>query len=220
MISILCPSRGRPKLAKRMIETALSTAVTTIEILLYINNDDPCLLEYQQLIDSKFYTIGPDRSPVYSWNKLAETCTGDILFLMGDDATFETPGWDQIVEDEFAKIPDRIACIYPMVPGIKKVNNPHFCVHRNWVNALGYFVPPHFWHWYVDTWTRELAQRLRRYVRLDNFPLPIILDPADETVARKDRLSLRERDHWLWEKTQRHRDADVKILEEFIRNHV
>lgn len=219
MISILCPSRGRPALAKKMIDSAISTAVSPVEIILYINDDDPYLSEYQQLIDSKYYIVGPDRSPAYSWNRLAEICQGDILFLMGDDATFGTSGWDQMVETEFAKIPDRIACVYPVVPGIKKVNNPHFCVHRNWVNALGYFVPPHFWHWYVDTWTRELAQRIDRYIRMDHFPLPIILDPADETTARKDRLSLRERDHWLWEKTARHRDADVSRLEKFIRKH-
>lgn len=219
MISILCPSRGRPELAKRMIESALKTASHPIEIILYLNDDDAKLNEYKELISSKYYRIGPDRSPGYSWNKLAEECKGDILFLMGDDATFETPGWDNIVVEAFNRFPDKIACVYPVVPGLKKVNNPHFCVHRNWVNTLGYFVPPHFWHWYVDTWTRDLAKKLDRYVCLENFPLPIILDPADETTARADRLSLRERDHWLWEVTKRHRNADVSALKEFIRNY-
>ncbi len=218
MISILCPSRGRPDLAKKMIESALSTATAPIEILLYLNEDDPELEKYKKLISSKYYQIGPDRSPGYSWNKLAEECHGDILFLLGDDATFETKGWDRLVEEEFSKIPDRIACVYPVVPGIKKVNNPHFCVHRNWVNTLGYFIPPHFWHWYVDTWTRELAQQIGRYIRMDNFPLPMVLYPADETHARKDRLSLRERDHWLWKVTKRHRIADAQVLQEFIEN--
>jgi hypothetical protein len=219
MISILCPSRGRPELAKRMIETVQSTASLPVEILLYLNDDDPELERYKALISSEHYQIGPDRSPGYSWNRLAEICQGEILFLMGDDATFETKGWDKLVEHEFSKIPDRIVCVYPVVPNFKKEKNPHFCVHRNWVNALGYFVPPHFWHWYVDTWTRELARRIGRYIRMDNFPLPIELHIADDTVARKDRLSLRERDHWLWEKTQRHRDADVHALQEFIRNY-
>ena len=219
MISILCPSRGRPELAKKMIDSAIAHSISPLEILLYINEDDSLLEEYRSLIKDEYLIVGPDRSPAYSWNRLAEICTGDILFLMGDDATFGTHGWDTLVENEFNKIPDKIACVYPVVPGIKKVNNPHFCIHRNWYTALGYFVPPHFWHWYVDTWTRELAQRINRYVRMDNFPLPIILDPADETVARKDRLSLRERDHWIWDRTARHRDADVAALQEFIRNY-
>lgn len=219
MISILCPSRGRPILAKKMIDSALETAGQPIEIILYLNDDDPTLDEYKNLIDSQYYQIGPDRSPGYSWNKLAEVCSGDILFLMGDDATFETYNWASKIIEAFDKFPDKIACVYPYVPGIKKSNNPHFCVHRNWVNVLGYFVPPHFWHWYVDTWTRTIARNIGRYICLEDFPLPIILNPADETVARKDRLSLRERDHWLWEKTERHRVADEQALTHFIRNY-
>lgn len=218
MISILCPSRGRPVLAKRMVDSALKNASKKIEILLYLNNDDACLEDYMKTVDSKYITVGTDQSPVYTWNRLAERAQGDILFLLGDDATFETPAWDLQVEAAFQQFPDRIACVYPVVPGLKKSNNPHFCLHKNWVSALGYFVPPHFWHWYVDTWTREVAKAVGRYVRLDAFPLPIILDPADATVARKDRLNLRERDHWMWTVTQKHRQADVNTLQEFIRN--
>lgn len=219
MISILCPSRGRPHLAKRMVESALKTAGKEIEIILYLNNDDPELDNYKKLIEKKYYQIGPDRSPGYSWNKLAECANGEILFLMGDDATFETENWVSIVETAFNNIPDKIACVYPYVPGIKKINNPHFCVHKNWVNTLGYFVPPHFWHWYVDTWTRTIAIEIDRYIRLDNFPLPIVLNPNDSTVARKDRLSLRERDHWLWKVTERHRKSDVAALLKFIQEY-
>ena len=218
MISIICPSRGRPELASRMINSAIATAGAEIEILLYLNDDDPKLNDYRLLIDSKYYSVGPDRSPAYSWNLLANQAAGDILFLMGDDATFETTNWALIVANAFNKIPDKIACVYPYVPGIKKSNNPHFCVHRNWIKALGYFVPPHFWHWYVDTWTRTLAKSVDRYICLEDFPLPIILNPADETVERKDRLSLRERDHWTWDVTQRHRDADVAALKKFIKD--
>jgi len=218
MISILCPSRGRPELAKRMVDSALTTAGAPIEIILYLNEDDPKLEEYKRLINAQYYQIGPDRSPCYSWNKLAEQAKGDILFLMGDDPEFKTQGWAEMVEKAFDQFPDRIACVYPYVPGLKMTNNPHFCVHKNWVNALGYFVPPQFWHWYVDTWTRSVAKKIGRYVCLENFPLSIIIDPADDTTARADRLSLRERDHWIWDATARHRDADVATLKEFIRN--
>lgn len=217
MISILCPSRGRPELANRMLTSALNTAGKHIEVIIYLNDDDPKLEEYKKIIPEQYYKVGPDRSPVYSWNKLAEECSGDILFLMGDDAYFETLNWVEKIERAFDHFPDKIACVYPYVPGIKKVNNPHFCVHRNWIKALGYFIPPHFWHWYVDTWTRSVAKKIHRYVCLEDFPLPIILDPKDETTARADRLSLRERDHWMWKVTQRHLEADIQSLQKFIR---
>jgi hypothetical protein len=40
MISLCCPSRGRPKLAKRLVDTALATAEHDVEFLFYLNQDD------------------------------------------------------------------------------------------------------------------------------------------------------------------------------------
>ena len=73
MISILCPSRGRPELAKNMIDSAIATSNIPLEFLLYLNDDDPELPRYIELIDSKHYSIGPDRSTGYSWNLLARS---------------------------------------------------------------------------------------------------------------------------------------------------
>jgi len=218
MISILCPSRGRPKLAKRMVETALSTAENGLEILLYLNDDDPTLKEYLESIPNNFIEVGPDRSPGYTWNLLAEKAKHEILFLTGDDVWFETPGWDKLVIAEFEKIPDKIACIYPLTPGLDPEEyNPHFFLHKNWIRALGYFVPPHFWHWYVDTWTRIIAQKLDRSIIMKNFSLPILLNYDDETAQRARYFCLRERDHYLWHKTKnRWLNADVKALQNYM----
>ena len=43
MISFSCPSRGRPKFAERLVKTALETAKHDVEILFYLNDDDPTL---------------------------------------------------------------------------------------------------------------------------------------------------------------------------------
>ena len=53
MISFCCPSRGRPSLAKRLIDTATATQNGDTEFLFYLNDDDPKLEEYQDLIDQK-----------------------------------------------------------------------------------------------------------------------------------------------------------------------
>ena len=71
MISFSCPSRGRPELAKRLVETAESTAKHDVEILFYLNDDDPKLAQYKDLLDKKYYTVGPNQSTCYSWNILA-----------------------------------------------------------------------------------------------------------------------------------------------------
>lgn len=220
MISILCPSRGRPELASNMIKTALATSSSKIEIKLYLNDDDPQLDKYKELIDEKYYVVGPDQSPAYSWNLLAENARHDILFLVGDDVSFETLGWDNIIVNEFNKYPDKIACIYPPPEGLSKNKNNHFCLHKNWIKVLGYFVPPQFWHWYVDTWTAKIAKQLNRYIRVDSVKLGMIKRVKDETTRRVHRFSLRERDHYLWEKTsERWLKSDVEELQKFIRNY-
>ena len=51
MISICCPSRGRPTLAKRMAESAINTAKNkNIEILFYLNDDDTELENYKKAL--------------------------------------------------------------------------------------------------------------------------------------------------------------------------
>ena len=104
MISVVCPSRGRPELAKRMVDSLLKSPGVPVEILIYLNEDDPKLQGYKDLLDSQHYEVGVDRSPVYSWNELAKKSKHDIVFLMGDDAVVETPNWGQRIVNEFNNI--------------------------------------------------------------------------------------------------------------------
>ena len=66
MISFCVPSRGRPELAKRLVDTANNTAKYQTEFLFYLNDDDPKLEEYRDLLDEKHYTIGPNQSTCFS----------------------------------------------------------------------------------------------------------------------------------------------------------
>lgn len=218
-ISIVCPSRGRPNLAKKMIDSAINTSSSGIEIILYLNDDDPLLPQYKDLIDPEHYEIGPDRSPCYSWNLLADRAKHNILFLMGDDGEFVTENWDLKIIEKFNEYPDKIACVYPTNGAVSKNKNPHFCLHRNWVNTLGYFVPPQFWHWYVDTWTAKIAQQLNRYCLLEDVLVQIQTRIRDETETRTSKFCNRERDHWIWAHTQRYLEADVKTLKQFIKDY-
>ena len=54
MISFSVPSRGRPKLAARLVNSARSTANNDVEILFYLNSDDPTLQEYQDLLSVSY----------------------------------------------------------------------------------------------------------------------------------------------------------------------
>jgi hypothetical protein len=198
-----------------MVTTALANASMPIEIKLYLNNDDPELNQYIELFDQSMYTIGPNQSTSYSWNLMAETAKNDILFLVGDDCKFETPSWDQMIVEAFDQYPDKIACVYPRAPSVSKYKSPHFCLHKNWINSLGYFLPPHFYHWYVDTWILEIAQRLGRHHLISEFELPIE-NVKDKVTSDYHTSWMKQKDDWMWSRTERHRRADEYVLQEII----
>jgi len=217
MITILTPSRSRPTLAHRMVTSAIKTAGCNIEIMLYLNDDDPLLEEYKKLFNPSQYIIGPNQSTSYSWNLMAEKATHDIIFLVGDDAEFITNNWAQMVLEAFNQYPDKLVCVYPRAPSVSKYKSPHFCLHKNWIKTLGYFLPPHFYHWYVDTWILEIAQKLKRHHLLTEFELPI--ESVKDTVSSNYHSSwMKQKDDWMWGKTQRHRDADYNALKSAIHN--
>lgn len=199
-----------------MLDTAINLAGTSIQVLFYLNDDDPKLPQYLDLISKNHIVIGPDRSPCYSWNKLAEMAQYDILMLQGDDAWFETENWTLKVKQVFDQYEDKLVFVYPDLNGypwqggkLTSDHCPHFFLHKNWVRTVGYFVPPQFWHWYVDTWWRDVAKMINRRHIIQDLRIPLLVDFADDTDNRKDKLSNRERDHWLWKHSQRwlHNDA-------------
>jgi len=199
-----------------MVTSAIKTAGCNLEIMLYLNNDDPLLEEYKQLFDPSQYTIGPNQSTSYSWNLMAEKAKHDILFLVGDDCEFITPNWSFLVLDAFDQYPDKLVCVYPRAPSVSKYKSPHFCLHKNWINTLGYFLPPHFYHWYVDTWILEIAQRIERHHLIRAFELPI--EVVKDKVTNDYHTSwMKQKDDWMWSKTQRHRDADYAALVDAIK---
>ncbi len=216
MISVLCPSRSRPVLAKRMVDSVLKNPGCDVEVILYLNKDDPLLTDYLDNIKNARIIVGPDQSTSYSWNLMAPQSKYDIMMLMGDDAIIDTDNWGHLVIQEFAKVPDKILMVAPKAGSLGRSKCPHFFLHKNWMNALGYFLPPHFHHHYVDHWIRDVAMSIRRYVHLENFVMPIIKNVNDEVINRYNNSWLKEKDTFLWEKTGRYKEADIKALQEYI----
>jgi glycosyltransferase involved in cell wall biosynthesis len=237
MISICCPSRGRPELAMRLINTVYNTVSdkSKVEFLFYLNEDDPTLEQYKQSLDSKHYIVGPDQSTCFSWNQLAERSQGDIVMLAGDDIQFQTPNWDLEIEKTFNMFEDRICMVVPwdgngkgkgvehkhktvpVIVGDEPIGAPHFFVHKNWINTLGYFAPPFFWHWYVDSYTQTVSRKLKRCILL-----PYVIVQAkkvfDDTATKvRQHLNINKRDDYVWSKIQgRYLEADIKELKTFI----
>ncbi len=234
MISFCCPSRGRPELAKRLVDTATSTQQGKTEFLFYLNDDDPALEKYKDLLDEKHYTVGPNQSTCYSWNLMARKAKHDIMMLMGDDVQVQTTGWDEKIKKQIDEYKDKILMVVPSDGRTKGTlnlkdkiklwpDNPlpaaHFAVHKNWINTLGYLAPPFFWHWHVDSYTQKVARKLGRCLYLPTvvFKAKKMFDDTGKQV--RTHLNINNRDNFVWDKVkQRHLNADINALQDFIKD--
>ena len=235
MISFCCPSRGRPELAKRLVDTAIATQTGKTEFLFYLNEDDPTLEQYKKFLDKKYYTVGTNQSTCYSWNQMADKAKHDIVMLMGDDVQIQTQGWDSLIVNEFNRFQDRILMVVPSDGRMKgtlkyttqeptlwpdeKLPAAHFAVHKNWIKTLGYLAPPFFWHWHVDSYTQKVARKLGRCLYLPNvvFKAKKMFDDTGKQV--RTNLNINNRDNFVWNKVRdRHLHADVKALQNFIKD--
>jgi len=179
-ISLLCPVRGRPDYVVNYLDSILLTAAARerIELLFYVDRDDPCLPQYESLFSERGKNAPPqtrldivgivgDRvGTPKAINCMAGQSTGRHLMIANDDLLFTTPGWDDAVDSAAAQFPDGIVNIY--------FNDGYFgeklscfpIVGRPWFEALGYYAPVVFDHCNVDLWIHRLGALLGRNIYL------------------------------------------------------
>lgn len=219
-ITIAFPSRGRPYLAKRMLDSCYEMAGVwnRIQTGVYLNKDDPMLDAYQGMIpaQTKMF-IGTDGSPAFGYNYITQLLPADVYVLAGDDCFFTTKSWEVPLMKLQEKYPDGIWCA-AFHDGKEDGAYPHLAVGAGWVNALDYFVNPIFFHWYVDSYTVDLAKALGRFFYLKDVVLQhdklFNTQRADETVSRIRDKNWKERDAYVRHIAQRYFLVDLKILRE------
>lgn len=206
MIAVLCPTRGRPEQLARMIKSAHETATQPVDIYLGMANGD---IGYSVIGRQPIYQIFPDNLPTaHKWNMLAENAmrNNHNLFMLGaDDMVFETPGWDKALIDHYNKLENKIH-VYSLQDSRDASGTPHPIVTREYIGALGYFLPPIFLHWYVDSWTVEIARSHNCFTHLKGYSLKHIKlsdeGKPDETHSRIREWGWHSRDKWVAEKCQ------------------
>jgi len=154
-ISLLIPTRERPEGAIRAARSAynLSRDLANVETLFYVAEDDPRLEDY----DCKMLFTGPHIPTSHAWNYLYERCSGDLIMLGSDDIVFETLDWDTILLR--AAIPfNSDPHVFHFLDSRHPSNTPHPIMTRSWCELIGWFVPPQFNHWYVDSFTCWVAK--------------------------------------------------------------
>ena len=162
-ISVLLPSRGRPKLAERSLRTLIDTAssINGIEFLVALDYDDKESIDHFKNIVTPefdklninmtvfgFSRLGYKNLDKY-YNQLAEKSLGKWLFIWNDDATMISKDWDLEIEkyDGQFKIlgfadnhGGHPYAIFPIIP-------------REWLVLFDTLTP----HQAIDAWVSQIA---------------------------------------------------------------
>lgn len=218
MISIMVPTRGRVAEFTRMLVSARVTATNPVEVVAYVDDDDPALADYQAVEDATIVN-GPRIVLTQCWNECIPSARGQIFMQGNDDMVFRTPGWDVMVEEAFAEFADHILMVHGHdVPGYGHGDTfgPFPFVHRRWTEILGYFIAPYFSSDYGDAWVNDLANQIdrRRCLPFEvehlHYSEPYRKAPLDRTY--QERLDRGVRDDvgkvWSDHAQERRLDAD------------
>lgn len=207
MIALLCPSRARPDQCKSMIESVYATSSTNPEI--YISTDAMDLWAYKEArgIYATDWIHLPHGLPTsHKWNILAERALENpqtkLFMLAADDMGFLTTGWDVALLEHYNAL-DKKQHVYALQDSRDNEGTPHIIVTREWIETMGWFVPPLFLHWYIDSWSVEIAKSAGCFTHLKQFTLahdkPSDEGMPDETFSLIRSYGWRERDQYVAE---------------------
>jgi len=224
MISLCFATRGRPEIYKQMCQSALDLADNpdNIEFISYHDNDDLSVYEY---IGHHKEVIGPGSGEnklniIQMANECQKIATGPIYMFGADDIVFLTKGWDKRVLEEFEKFEDKIALVCPdsIDWGIWKYGTMGF-LHKNWIDATGYFLCPIDGAQVGDRWLNDVAMGINRRVHMLDVKTHHN-NVRDHVHRRKNRQGRNEqwtKKYWL-PKVVEVRERDIRVLKEYIEN--
>lgn len=196
-ISILVPTRGRPENVKRLLDSLKATSFRMPEVVLYVDDDDESYsFLYEDDVPNVKIVRGPRIKLSECWNKCAAAASGEILMHGGDDIVFKTNGWDEMVAKCFEAHSDKLLFVHGNDGHWKEKFGTHGFLHRKWIEAVGYFVPPYFSSDFNDTWLNEVANELARRIYLPFLTehMHPLWGKADWDQTHKERLARHDRD--------------------------
>jgi hypothetical protein len=241
-ISILCPTRKRPKFMRRLVEKCYETCMypDIVEIVFGIDDDDKESLAMVKSLQEEFsknhieHIIFPRNKYMFSdlVNQVAKAAKGEIFGLMSDDAHHDSKNWDEIVIKYFDDHSDKIFVLQTL-GGLTDYGSFPF-MHRNWINTVGYLMAPIFNGDWADVWLKHVAMEIgeNRFIVCKKITIPHLhvengKMPRDETYS--SRFEVRQEQEKLGKSPDGNhpyhgkigremRELEIKKLKQFIEN--
>ena len=162
MISVLCPSRGRPKELRRMMESALDTSYNPncVDFLVYVDDNDKTRDKYP---DASI--IGPPLPLGPAYQYLYNHSLAPIVMMAADDLIFRTKDWDRELIN-LAPEHNCFVCSFDDL-GRPRKENGHPFIGRKFVELVGYFTYPRLKHSCVDNWVVDIANKAGCFLYAD-----------------------------------------------------
>ena len=188
-ILLATPTRGRPESFIEMARSARATASKSEDLMIVgrVDRDDPKRRGY--FTERGFVTWQGKRKKLPQiWNEIVEMARFDIVMMCADDLRFRTTRWDDEVRAVFEQWPDRIGMVYTDdgIHGQKLAT--HSFVSKEFIQAVGYYLPPNLTGDFVDNWLHTLAVSIGRAAYLPRVYIehlhPIVgKAPMDDTYG-------------------------------------
>lgn len=189
---------------------------------LYVDEDDT-KTQKSAVVKEKnvVITVGPRIVLSKTWNEAYKKATGEIFMHMGDDLIFRSKNWDDHVVKVFKKYPDRIAFAFGDDGFWKEKFGTHGFIHKNWIDTVGYFVPPYFSSDFNDTWLNEVAEVIGRKfympkVYIEHMHPMFNKAPWDKTHLERLERGKKDNVTLLYASKIHERIADANKLAKFI----
>jgi len=219
VIAILCPTRGRPEQLNNMVESVSLTVDNPVYIAIAPSKaSDIDIRNISQKTIISIFDCPENLPTAHKWNMLAENAmkSGVKLLMLGaDDMVFETPHWDKALIDHYNALENKIH-VYSLQDSRDENGTPHIICTREYIEAMGYFLPPIFLHWFVDSWTVEIARSNNCFTHFKEFILrhdkPSDIGKPDETHSRIRQWGWLDRDRWVAAKMGHVLEAEKKRL--------
>jgi len=241
-IALMCPTRNR---INKLLTSISSLACTVknkdnIVLVLGVDEDDPAKRYYTYLKNNipfieivEFQNNGKFLGLSTMWNTMAQKIDADIYAMIGDDMVFMTSDWDEEIIKEFNNGPkDKIMMVHcndgHRGPGNQYESVAPLCVnffiHKNYINATGYFVEPYLENTHHDTWLQIIFNNLQRAkyrhdILIKHLHFGIVNTKADSVSTNLEKL--REN---IWNNNdfvnthKREMEKELTALKNFINN--
>lgn len=164
-LSLLLPTRERPALVQRLLDSVVRTTVDPqrLEVVLYVDADDHESQKISQSTLSLIRIVGPSKTTMGNMNRACyEASHGHYVMLMNDDAIFRTPGWDDRILEAARRFPDGIALIYGNDLDQGEAVPTFPMLSRTVCEVLGGVCPPGYRNLHIESHLMDIFKQLAR----------------------------------------------------------